>query len=270
MNRPTNRLNLLVSVLALACSEMALAEPVPSALTISGSVTFDTTNSLLPVGDALQFGALKTIAGGAVTSSTTFNNDPSTASPTSLSGNLTQTGDGIGLYTAMAGSYSSVATSPSQTDGLFADYRLDLSNNSATDTYLVTFRVAAGNAAAAQGSDAFAFSQLSVLDESNNEVYFTDFRADTLNAGSNFALASATDLFSVTLAPGMSTFFTALHSQRGGVFAAGSYSASLDGFIGLESIVARGGPNPVPLPGSLPLLGLGLAVLAGTGLRRRA
>lgn len=235
----------------------AVAAPVPLALTITGTVALDSVNSAAARGGASQDGTLTHRSAGAPTSSS-FTGNPAGLVPSSLSGALTATGDGIGARFAMSG--ASVGAENSV--GLFADYTLFLSNSSAVETFTIVFQALIANLVGASGADAFAFSDLSVLNASSAEVLFSDHRADTLNPGNNLTADSANS-FSVVLAPGASTTFTALQRQRGGVYAAGQFSASLDAFLRVDSISSSGGGgNAVPLPGSLALVALGLAGLA--------
>ena len=81
------------------------------------------------------------------------------------------------------------------------------------------------------------------------------------HVNNNFTVDSANSSFSVTLLPGESASFSALQEQRGGVFADGSYSASLDAFLRVASVV--------PESGSLPMMSLGLLALALTQRHRR-
>lgn len=252
--------------LVLIIATSALAAPIPSGLSVSGTISLDTTNSLGPVGSATQSGTLSHLSGGATTT-TSFTDSPSSISPSSLTGALTQTGDGIGATFSMSATSTGAIA---QTDGLFTDFTLSLNNTSATDTFVVTFLATAINSVEANGANAFAYSDISVLDALNVEVFFSDYRADTLNPGSNLASASAGNTFAVTLNPGASYTFTALQRQRGGTFAAGNYSASLEAFLALDSVTVRngGGGNTVPLPGTLLLTGIGLLALRIA--RRRA
>ena len=249
--------NLLLAALWLLSSGGALAAPVPLALSITGTVALDSLNSAAALGGASQGGTLTHLSAGAPTSSS-FTGNPSGLAPSSLSGALTATGDGIGVRFAMAG-----ASIGAKNDiGLFADYTLFLSNSSAVETFTIIFRALISNVVGASGTDAFAFSDLSVLDASLAEVLFSDHRVDTFNPGNNLNADSANS-FSVVLAPGASTTFTALQKQRGGVYAAGHFSASLDAFLSIDSVSSSGVGNAVPLPGSLALVVLGLAGLAG-------
>lgn len=247
--------------LALGCA--AMAAPVPGALSITGTVTLDTTNSLAASGDATQSGSFSATSAGVIVGTSTFGNDPSTVAPfSSQSAALVATGDGIAATLQMAGTFGANSSS-SATDGLFVDYLLTLLNNSATDTFDVLFRVLWTNSVTATGPDAFTRSQLSVLDDGGaNEVFFTDDTADTLFGDTSFA--SAGNTFIVSLAPGAGYSFTALQSQRGGAFVDGSsYSAELVASIVLDNVSIVGQPPlVVPTPATLPLLALGLSLLA--------
>jgi hypothetical protein len=254
----------------LVCT-WAGAAPLPSGLQVNATVSLDTTNSFDATGGATQAGTLSLTSGGAGSSSS-FSGDPATISPSSLMAALTATGDGIGVNFSMSGSLSTPGIV--STDGLFADYMFALANTSATETYVISFRAAATNSVSASGPDAFAFSDLSVLDAALAELFFTDYRIDTLNAADpnvNFTLDSASNVFEITLLPGQSTSLTALQRQRGGVFDAGAYSASLMAFLSIDNVRVTGGgpgPNPVPVPGTLVLFGAGLLMLGATSRRR--
>ena len=248
----------LLAALWLLSTGGALAAPVPLALSITGRVALDDVNSAAALGGAAQAGTLRHLSAGAPTTSS-FTGDPAGLLPSSLSGALTATGDGIGVRFAMAGT----SAGDENSIGLFADYTLFLSNSSAVETFTVVFRALISNLVAASGADAFAFADISVIDASLTEVLFSDHGVDTLNPGNNFNLDSASDIFSVVLTPGASTTFTALQKQRGGVYATGHFSASLDAFLSIDSISSSGGGgNPVPLPGSMALVVLALGGLA--------
>lgn len=248
--------------LAVACaatvSSFAFAAPVPADLVLSGQVVLDIANSLNPVGTATQQGTLSSLASGSSATSS-FVDMPSSLSPNTLSGGLLDTGNGFGASFSMSGSSTGAAA---ETDGLFADFSFSLSNLSATLTYTLIFQASVTNSVNASGQDAFAFSDISIKDALLNELFFSDFRADTVNAGNELLLDSASNTFSITLLPGQNTSFSALQRQRGGASASGSaYSASLDTFISLQEIRSSGGNNDVPTPGSLALLIAGAAAL---------
>lgn len=247
----------LLAAVWLLSAGGAMAAPVPLALTITGTVALDSFNSAAALGGASQGGTLTHLSAGAPTSSS-FTGNPAGLVPSSLSGALTATGDGIGARFAMSG--ASVGAENSV--GLFADYTLFLSNSSAVETFTIVFRALISNLVDASGADAFAFSDISVRDASISEVLFSDHSVDTFNAGNNLIADSVNDSFSVVLAPGASTTFTALQRQRGGVYAAGHFSASLDAFLSVDSVSSSGGGNAVPLPGSLALVVLALGGLA--------
>lgn len=253
--------------LTLGLLSNSAAGPVPSGLSITASVTLDTANSLDPVGGGTQSGTFFHVNGSPTSSS--FSNLPGTLSPSSLSGGLLQTGDSLGVSFTMSG--SATAGADAQTDGLFADYLLNLANSSATETFTLLFTVGARNSVTAGGPDAFAFSDISVRDALLNELFFSDYRADTVNPGSNLQLQSVDDSFTVVLTPGQSLMLSALQRQRGGAFGIGSsYGASLDSYIQLEEVRSSGGPgNDLPLPGSLSLAALALLSWAWA-LRRPA
>lgn len=258
----------VVLAAVLLAGSAAWAVPISSSLSITGSVTLDTGNSFNPVGSAHQSGTLQHVAGGVVTSSS-FTDTPSTIGTASLTGGLTDISDGIGAHFSMNG--SATASGTHQTDGLFADFLLNLSNNSLTDTFTITFRALITNTVAASGGDAFAFSDISVRDASNVEVLFSDHRVDTVNAGNNLTADSMSNTFSITLTPGASASFSALQRQRGGTFQAGNYSADLNAFLFIDGVTGGNdnNNNSVPVPGSLPLVLLGLLSLVASRRPRR-
>ena len=247
----------LLAAVWLLSAGGAMAAPVPLALTITGTVALDSLNSAAALSGASQAGTLWHYNAGVPTSSS-FTGNPAGLLPSSLSGALTATGDGIGVNFSMAGATIGAENSI----GLFADYTLSLSNSSAVETFTIVFRALISNVVGASGADAFAFSDLSVLDASSTEVLFSDHRIDTVDAVNNLNLDSASNSFSVVLSPGASTTFTALQKQRGGVYADGQFSANLDAFLSVDSVSSSGAGNAVPLPGSLALVVLALGALA--------
>ncbi|MBI5258117.1 MAG: hypothetical protein HY855_16560 [Burkholderiales bacterium] len=256
-----------LAALLLATGAVAQAAPISSSLVITGSVTLDTANSVATTGGASQSATLKKVVGGTTTTGS-FSGNPASISANPLAATLTDLGDGFGAHFSMGGSFAGSAMT---SDALFADYLLNLVNNSLTETFTITFHASIANAVSASGADAFAQSDISLKTASNVELLFSDHRIDTLNTGpgNNFTQEGGGNSFSVTLAPGQSASFNALQRQRGGVFAAGSYGADLNAFLFVDSVVGTGGPQPVPLPGSLPLAVLALGALSLSHLRRR-
>lgn len=256
----------LVVACAAGISSLAFAAPVPSDLLIFGEVSMDPLNSELSIGNSFQGGMLSGTLDG-VPSLSNFPGNPALTSP--ISGALVQINDGLGAVFAISGAFDSAdATS----GAIFADFSFSLNNLSATLTYTLIFQVSASNLVKATGPDAFAESSISVMNSALDELFFSDFSADSFNLGpaNNFQEASPLNTFAITLLPNQSASFTALQRQRGGAFEAGSsYEASLTSFIKLQEVRSSGGggDNQVPTPGSLALLLAGVAALS---LTRRA
>lgn len=240
----------------------ALAGPLPSALSVQASLALDIQNSFDPVGQATQSVDLSLVAGGVTTGTGIGVPGTVPAVPTGMSGALTQTGDGLRARFSMASDPGGAGL----TNGLFADFLFELTNNSVSQTITVVFLAEFSNQVAAQGRDSFAYSDISVRDGDNNELLFSDHRADTSNPGENFALDSAGSTFSVVLSPGASTSIAALQRQRGGNVD-GLYQADLNAGLWIQAVRISGDPPPneVPLPGTLYLA---LAALVGLGWRR--
>ena len=204
-----------------------------TSLIASGTVTLDTANSVGNTGTSNQSGMLMLVS-ASVTSSATFANNPAVVLPgSSVSDQILRIGDGVGSRFSMSGSS---AGAPSTTDGIFSDFWLDIRNPSANQAVRVTFRAVVSHSVSASGADAFAFSGLSVRDDANNEVYFSEHRVDKQNPVNDLAEVAASELFSIVLAPGATTRISALQNQRGGVNGVGNYSATLDAFIRVEGV----------------------------------
>ncbi|MDO9286866.1 MAG: hypothetical protein Q7U26_18400 [Aquabacterium sp.] len=249
--------------LSILATSAAWAAPISSSLSITASVSLDTATSATPIGGATQIGTLTKVSGG-TTSTSSFSGVTLGSGSNPLAGALTEVNDGVGMRFTQAGTSSGDTTDP-----LWADFRVDLANSSATVTFVVSFRALISNLVSASGNDAFAYADVSIFDGANNEIVFSDHRVDTANAANNLLADSADSTFSITLAPGASGFFTGVQHQRGGLGAAGAYSSDLDTFLRIEGVTSRGGPtNDVPLPGTLPLVALALAAL-GTARRRQ-
>jgi len=226
---------IVCAILATACKSGGKGPaPIPvDAISASAIVTLDVAHSVGKTGNASQSGTLMLVS-GAGTSTATFAGNPTLVTHGhTLTGRMLSIGDGVGSRFSMSGSFTSGA---SATDGVFSDLSFDIRNLSENQSVRVTFRAIASNAVSATGADAYAFSGLSVRDDANTEVYFSEHRIDTKNPVNELAVDAASNVFSIVLLPGSSTKVSALLNQRGGVNAPGDYRAALDAFIRIEGI----------------------------------
>lgn len=251
--------------LSLLIAGASWASPISSSLSIVGTVSLDTA-SANPFAHGGRNGTLRAVSGG-VASTADFNSGLTFSSGSNpLVGNLTAVNDGIGARHAAGGGTNA------STGVLGIDYSVSLHNTSATETFVVHFLADITNAVSATGRDAFAISKISIFNPGGDEVVYSDFRIDTVNTGpsNNFQATSGSNAFSITLAPGVNVSFTAGQSLEGGAFSDDAqFSLEMSAFLKVASVTSRGGPtNNVPLPGSLPLVMLGLGVLLAA--RRRA
>jgi hypothetical protein len=204
-------------------------------VSITGSISLDTTNSLSGSGGAAQSGTL-TLVSHAKAQTATFNGDPALIAPNpSLTGAVVKIGDGIGAHFSMSGSSNGA---PAVSDGVFSDFSFDLHNPSSSDTYRVTFQATLTNTVSAGGADAYAYGDISLRDAGNVELYFSEHRIDTRteNAGNDLNADATSDVFWIDLAPGATYRVSALQRQRGGALASGGYSADIDTFVKVKSV----------------------------------
>lgn len=269
-------LYILIALLCGITSSLVTATPLPSDLSISGSLEFDEAFSEAIVGDATHIGSITQTIGG--TTSTTTINDLTVIGSNPLAGNLTDNGDGWSIQAAIGGSFnSSDAESPND----YYDLLFNLVNLSATDSFLVTVTLAFNNHVDSSGEDAFAESVIEFFDGSNQSLFFSDLFSDTVNGnrrnGPDPSAGGPLDdsgLFShnITLNPGdsLNDFRISVLTLRGGAFVLDSnYSATLDSTITFSARnITDIPPNPTPEPGILTLLGIGLYGLLRFNKRR--
>jgi len=246
------------AALSLLTAGAAWATPISSSLSIVGSVSLDTLNSSTASNGASQGGTLRAVSGG-VSSTADFTDLTFSSGSSPLMRNLTDLQDGIGARHAASGSNGAAA-------GLLGiNYSVSLNNSSTTETFVINFLAEITNAVSATGTDAFAKSKISIFNPNGDEEVFSDFRTDTLFPGpsNNFQDTSGSNAFLITLAPGESVSFIAKQDLEGAAYSSdGQFSLGMTAFLKIKSITSRGGPtNNVPLPGSLPLVALGLAAL---------
>lgn len=220
-------------------------------ISISGSITFDDTNS--SVAGTTQGGSLSSIIGGLADSSSI--SGVTVMGAGTLSGNLTDIGDGFGSSFTMTGNQIN------QEGELFSDYLFNISNSSATDQYQVTLAIDFRNLVDADGINSFADAQTSIQNDLTlAELFFTDLTSDVLfgDRENGTALASfGTSLadsglvmLDLLLNPLASVDLSGINELKGGVFDNGSsFTGELHSFISVANVVNLTNPNPNPNPG---------------------
>lgn len=262
------------SVIVLAIAPFALqATPIPSEVSVSGVVEFATgfSGSVSFSGDGSQSGTMSSTLDGVTETSIVTDIGVSGDSP--RGGAFARIGDGVEVTTEVEG------RSNSEADDFIFDIRLDLANNSLTDTFRFIFELTFDNQTSAFGSDAYIDSEINVFDSGNNELFASDLTTDTFFGDSTSRGPTGTtgetqfesDIFDFVfdLDAGASDFFTAVVKVDARDFGGnGGFSASSLAFFELVSVEnLTSTPSPIPAPGPLSLMLLALFVFRSQRLR---
>jgi len=248
-----------------------LAIPFSSDIGISGSVVYDSTNSTAT--GTTQSGSITSVIGESI-SSNTINGATITGSNT-LSGTLTDLGDGFGSSFIMSGDQNG------DKGRLISDSFFNIVNNSATDQYQVSFAIDFLNLADADGTDSFADSQLTVQNDLTlAELFFTDLFSDSLfgdkengtNLGSFGASLSdsGTVMLDFLINPLASVDFSTFSDLRGEIFdATSSFSGEITSFISISDVTNLTNPEPVGVPAPATLLLMLTGLIGMVTFRRK-
>jgi len=263
---------------------VVVALPIASDLAVTGSMTFDVgfadpasavSSPYAISGTGAESGAMVVTTGG--TAGTSAYSGFSVTGSNPRAATLTDLGDGI----AISGTTASATDSGTFAVGIGSPtvptwMSLMVHNNSSTVGYHLTFAFGIDNAVNSGGSDAFAHSQFSLSDNAG-EFEFSDLTSDTVNGNVNDGVPggfgglvsdSQSGTFFYDVLPGGDLNLHGFWTLEGGSFAAGgSAGSSFGAFVNLTD-VAPLGTNGVPLPGTLALVGIGLAGLAREKCKR--
>lgn len=264
----------LLAPLALAAAFLlpwtgAQALPFTSDIVITGAAAFNGGQALAV--DVNQSGSYSVTQGG-VTTTNTVNGTTVTGSDP-LAAALTQTGDGFGIS-------ASASSTTSGAEGEFPmDVGFSIANNSISSVYKVKLQLAYDHSVDADGTDAFAISEYSLFDVTNNlELLFRGVTSDTvfedqkndafLGTFGDLVADSGNLLLDLVINPGELLDLALQYDLSSGNFSdPGAFAARLSGFLSIASVEHVEG-GTVPVPATLYLLLAG--VMGMMASRRRS
>lgn len=242
----------IIAGLALLPISNTHAIPFTSDISIMGETDFDEGFAL-----GTTSGTFDLTSGTSTTTSTYSGATVTGADP--LAGSLTDIGDGFG--------FDGIARVTDDEFKIGFDTSLDVSNNSATDSYEVVFGLDFDNMVNADGSDAFADSELT-LDIDFIEAFFSDLLSDTMfgdevggdptdpaTFGASLMDSAIGRLFTLTLNPGDTIDMLLSWTLKGEDFDGGLAEADLSAFLYVDSVSNITSPPPPPPPSGVPEAG---------------
>jgi len=257
------RSSLFSALIILLAPGLAHAVLFSSDISISGSVVYDSTNSSGT--GTTQSGQIISIIGEAATTRDITGTSIVGTNP--LAGTLTDIGDGFGSTFIMNGDQNGDA------GNLFSDFAFNITNNSATDQFLVSFSLNFVNTANADGTDSFADSQFSLRnDTTSSEIFFSDLTSDVFfgDKENGVSLASfgaslldgGVIILDFLLNPLASIDLSAINELKGGVFDnTSSFDGQLTTVLTVASVTNLTNPGnsvAVSEPSTLLLFALGM------------
>lgn len=241
------------------------ASLIPGELEITGNVSFN-ASSLPALGGATQTATLKSVLGGL--SETSSINGLAVSGTDSQGGLLQSINDGVGAVVSISGDEIS------SSEGFFFNFLFSLSNTSLTDSLQISFELEFENTTSASGNDAYTDAEITLKNQTNNEIFFSDLTSDTLFGDSENGVplstsgATLTDagtfLFDFILSANSSSSFNGEIKLDAESFVNnGAFSANTSAFIRVIDVENLTEPvNSVPSPSTLSILLLAMMCFA--------